>query len=202
MRLTAVCVVLIGSCISAQARTHALLNGTSPNGLFRVRAAQVDSSKISYDIVRTADSALLHRIHGSYQPEEGTGDWPWDESVDAEIYWSDDSRCVVIDEQVHNYIGTLFLVLLRHTGADGIPLPEQAILARTGLHWDKYRIRVSEIGAWSSPHHLSLSLAGQVKSGTLPDGRATYEHRTFAIDLHIGKRRATINTCRDTTKKA
>jgi hypothetical protein len=199
MRLAAAFLMLIASCISAHARTHSLLNGTSPNGRFRVQATEVDSGEITYDLVRSSDSTVLHRTPSSYQPEEGAGDWPWNESVDAEVHWSDDSRHVVIDEQVHNYIGTVFVVSVRHGRANPIPLPEQEILARTGLHWDRYRIRVAGIEAWSSQHHLLLSLAGQIQSGTLPDGRTTYEHRSFDIEMHVDGRRATIAACRDVT---
>jgi hypothetical protein len=202
MRLAAACLVLIASCISAHARTHSFANGTSPNGQFRVRAAQVNSSEITYDIVRNSGSAVLHRTPSSYQAEEGAGDWPWNESVDAEIHWSKDSRYVVIDEQVHNYIGNVFIVFVRHGRADPIALPEHEILARTRLHWDRYRIRVPATDAWSSPDHLLLLLAGQIRSGTLPDGSTTYEHRSFDIEIHVNKRRTTIARCRDVTKKA
>ena len=202
MRLAVACVVLIASCISAHARTHSLVNGTSPNGQFRVRAAQVNSGEITYDVVRTRGSTNLHRTPRSYQPEEGAGDWPWDESVDAEIHWSDDSRYVVIDEQVHNYIGNVFIVSVCHSRAEPILLPEMEILARTGLHWDRYRIRVPATDAWSSPHHLLLLLAGQVQIGTLPDGRTTYEHRSFDIEIYVNQRRAIIARCRDVSKKA
>src|SRR6476646_9081501 len=105
MPFAAALLILITVCLSAEARTHRLVDGTSPNGKFRVEAAQVDPGNITYHLVRIADAAILHETMSSYQPEEGAGDWPWDETIDAEIHWSDDSRYVVIDEQVHNYIG-------------------------------------------------------------------------------------------------
>lgn len=159
----------------------------------------MDPGNITYNLVRITDAAILHKTQSSYQPEEGAGDWPWDESVDAEIHWSDDSRYVVIDEQVHNYIGDVFIIAVRHNRAETIALPVEAILARTKLHWDRYRIRVAGIRGWSSAHRLSLSLAGQVRSGTLPDGRGEYEHRTFAIELDVGDRSAIIKSCRPGT---
>jgi hypothetical protein len=201
MRLALACLTLIALCISAQARTHSLLNGTSPNGQFRVQAAEKGLGEITYEVLRRRDSAVLHRSPSSYQPEEGAGDWPWNESIDAEIHWSADSRYVVIDEQVHNYIGTVFIVSVRPSRVDPIALPEEEILSRTGLHWDRYRIRAPGTDAWSLPHHLLLFLVGQVRSGTSPDGSAEYEHRTFDIELFVDKRRATIAACRDVTKK-
>lgn len=201
MRVIVACFVLLASCLSGYARTHGLVNGTSPNGRFRVQATQRDAGEITYDIVRTGDSAILHRIRSSYQPEEGAGDWPWDESVEAEIHWSDDSRYVVIDEQVHNYIGDVFIISVRPDQADSILLPEHEILARTKLHWERHRIRVDRFGSWPSPHRLSLSLAGQVLLDSLPNGRTTYEHRYFDVELDVDKNRATIIACRDVTKK-
>jgi hypothetical protein len=196
MRSAAALFVLIAACPTAEARTHRLVNGTSPNREFRVEVAQVDPGNITYRLVRIADAAILLETTSSYQPEEGAGDWPWDESVDAEIHWSDDNRYVVIDEQVHNYIGNVFIVAVRHDRAETIPLPKEEILARTRLHWDKFRIRVAGLRGWSSAHRLSLSLAGQVRSGTLPDGRGVYEHRTFVIELVVSDRSAIIRSCR------
>lgn len=187
-------VVLLAIFPTAHARTNALVDGTSPNRQFRVQVSQSRSALMTYRIVRTSDSAILHRVMSSYQPEEGEmPDWAWSHASDAEIHWSDDSHYLVIDEQVHNYIGKVFIISVTPQHAETVAFPEKEILACTKLNWDRHRVRVG--GGWSSGHHLSVSLAGQVRSGTLVDGRAIFEHRVFEIELQVRHRTATVTSC-------
>ena len=176
-------------CVAA-ARTQELRDAASPNGRYPVRAVESGfPSRISYDIVSVPRGALLHRFPSSYQPDEGSGDWSWEHTTDAEISWSADSRYVAIDEQVHRYIGE---VLLAEVGAvtRSIRTPAKTLIARTKLDWDRYRIRIRD--GWLSQSDLSLGLAGKVVTSILDDGRRTYKHIQFHFVLRLSRGKATI----------
>jgi len=191
--------VLLSASLEADARSKVLHAGDSADGHFRVEVSERPGRGITYDIVSRKAGSVIHRIPSSYQSEDGeASDWCWDLASHAEVHWSPGGHYVVIDEQVHNYIGQVFLVLVGPGSTATLSLPETQILAATRMHWDRYRIRFVR---WGDAGRLSLVLAGQVVSGVLADGRQTYEHRYFEIDLRIRGRRAVMISCRDTTKE-
>jgi hypothetical protein len=201
---TILCAFLLTGCllsmrVVADARSKVLQDGDSPEGHFRVEVSERPGRGITYDIVSPKAGSVIHRIPSSYQPEEGeASDWCWDLTNDAEVHWSPGGHYLVIDEQVHNYIGQVFLVLVGPGSTAPLSLPETQILAATKMHWDRFRIRFVR---WGDADRLSLVLAGQVVSGVLANGRQSYEHRSFEINLRIRGRRAVMISCRDRTKE-
>lgn len=187
----------------ANARTEPLRDSISPDHSYELRVSERgERHHITYDIVRRDDGHVLLQVESSYQPEESSGEsaisesdvhWPWEMTTEAEIHGTSDSRYVAIDEQVHNYIGQVLIVSLGRGHASQVLLPEKQILARTRLHWDRERIRVRD--GFSASHVLTLWLAGHVVKAALPDGRNSYEHRAFEIDLQVRKHGATIKRC-------
>jgi hypothetical protein len=191
---------LLANFAYANDRAAKLVNGLSPNRRLQVRVEQA-ADKISYELVRIQDGEVLHRMLSSYQPEEGdASDWAWSEAADAEIHWSPDCHYVLIDEQVHHYIGHVLILSVFDGDAKEVELPERQMLACTGINWDRYRIRVNT--DVSSSHVVALWLAGTAPSGALPDGRVTYEHHSFEIEIRLKGRKAIITTCREVVEKA
>lgn len=203
MRAIAFAISAALTLLRAEARTQALRASISPDERYQLRVSERgEQHHITYDLVRRDNGRVLLELNSSYQPEESAGEavvsesdvqWPWEMSTDAEIHWTPDSRYVAIDEQVHNYIGQIFIISLAGDQAEEVVVPEHEILARTGLYWERERIRVR--AGFSASHVLSLWLAGSVVTSTLPDGRRTYGHRAFAIDLQLKKHKARITRC-------
>jgi hypothetical protein len=178
------------SCVLAGGRTHELREARSPDGRYRINVVEHGSpGRISCDIVSLRTGALLHRFPSSYQPDDLAENWAWEHAVDAEVSWSNDSRYVVIDEQVHRYIGRVLLAEVGNVTRT-IPIPEKTLITRTQREWDRYRIRVRE--GWLSPREISLGLAGRIITGVLEDGRRTHKHVQFHFVLRIQGTKAII----------
>jgi hypothetical protein len=185
--VTAICVLFAAAGF---ARTQELRQAVSPDGRYTVKAVESGTPlRISYDIVSVRTGARLHRFSSSYQPEKGAGDWDWEHTIDAEVSWSPDSRYVALDEQVHRNMGE---VLLAEVGENtrGIPMPEKAVIKRTQLDWDRYRIRLRD--GWRAPQDLSLSIAGQVSTGVRADGRTALRRLQVNFILRFSGGRARI----------
>ena len=194
MRTVLTITLLMIFALAAHARTAALEDGVSPNHRYRVQAAETPKHHLTYQIVRRRDGSVIHSIETSYQPEEGElPGWSWNHSTEAEVSWSEDSRYVAIDEQVHHYIGEFLLVEIDRGHARNIAIPEKAMLARTRLHWDRSHIGSQfEQTTWASPHLLNLEMAGEVITNTFDDGRFTSEQARFNFTLRVDHGRATI----------
>jgi hypothetical protein len=203
MRAMAFAISAALTLVRAEARTQALRDSISPDERYQLRVSERGGRHhITYDIVRRDTGRVLLEFDSSYQPEESAGEaavsesdvrWPWEMSTDAEIHWTPDSRYVAIDEQAHNYIGQVLIVSFAGDQAEQVAVPEKEILARTGLYWERERIRVRT--GFSASHVLSLWLAGSVVTSTLPDGQRTYRHRAFAIDLQLKKHKVRVTRC-------
>lgn len=154
MRALLLIVFMFLGCSLAAGRTRNLDNSRSPDGRLCVRVSENAAHHITYDLVATRTGAVLHRLPGSFQPEEGERpNWAWNQT-DAQVDWSSDSRYVAIAEEVYRYIGTVLLAEVRPGGVRSIQVPADLIMAGTHLRWDKLHLSVER--GWLADHDLSL----------------------------------------------
>ena len=142
-------------------------HGISPNRAYKVRVAETARTHaITYDLIERTTGKTLLRIPSSYQPDAGElQNWSWNHATDAEIRWSHSSHCLFIDEQVHNHIGEVFVVAVHGHQAKRVPLPERAILQKSGHTWERHRIRVAEEYE-GRDDVIALRIGGRVESDT------------------------------------
>jgi hypothetical protein len=133
-------------------------------------------------VIDSDTGKLLLRIPSSYQPEEGEEEFAWSHATDAELYWSNTSHWLFIDEQNHNYIGEVILVALNGNRVWLMPLRDELIQRKTGQKWDKHRIRVEEYH--DSDTEITLGIAGTVLTD-IP-GRFINRRYTFRVTLRNG----------------
>ena len=190
--------MLVLLAIAASTRTPGLSDVVSRDGRYRVVVAESPRHRITFDIVTQPGGSILHRVVSNYQPYPDTETLARHEPANVEVYWSPESNYVAIDEAAYHHGGEVFLAEMRRGKTREVGLPREAIVAATGRQWDRYRIRVEE--GWVSEEELSLTLGGDAVQSYLPDGRHTLLNRTFEVRLWIHEGRATLTSCRETTK--
>ena len=177
--------ILMTSGCALFGRNQEIERASSPDRRFTVRAVEsANPLRICYEIVSAMTGKPVHRIPGSYQPDSGADDWDWNLSKQAKIFWSSDSRFVVVDEQVYRFAGYVQIVemgdLARTIDLPEIPIPQP------GKNWERWRIRVDK--GWVSKNELSLVVAGTVPAEKLDDGRQTSQRveKHFLVAIRKG----------------
>ncbi len=130
---------------------------------------------------------------GSYSAKVAdAGELPdrWLELAKAtDVYWNQDSTLVAIDEYPLQHSGHVFLVGIEgNHRARKLISPENEILRRTGLVWERVRLRVCDGGTagWMDNRHLCVNVGGfpsRQKGRLAPAGG--FSNREFRAVIEI-----------------
>lgn len=158
------------------------LRQTSPDGKWVVKGTRLEDGLEKYAIINKTTSKDLS-VTSSYQKGEGefTDSWARTHAGKAVLYWSPDSRYLVIDEDNYRCMGTVMLFDLSSGRPVAIPFPAEKIIKKTGLKWKLSRIRIKEDFKWITPAALSFHMFGEVYGKK----KGEFEHPDFVIETNL-----------------
>jgi hypothetical protein len=162
--------LLTFAAVPLLAREEALRDSTSPNKHYRVVVAEV-AGRIFYRIKDTSSGTTLISLRSSYQPESGSDDWGFQQSLGATVNWRKDSRAVAIDEANHNRIGTVLIA--RRTAKDfrQLAVSDEALMRASKLPWERGRLFFSEWGTRNTITVVRFGLVCTDPPSTPPEKR-------------------------------
>lgn len=164
---------LFGTTINAVAVSNQvfILNGSdSPNKEYRfvlIRTGKDSVGTLSYALLKISTGKALLKVLSAFQ-SLGTDDSRAQQIAQkAKVYWSSDSKCFVLSEATHNFMGNSILGMFSEN--------EHKITSHTFVPADlgidgliNWRIQVNH--GWLNPTTLSMDLIGVYSSASiLPD---------------------------------
>jgi hypothetical protein len=168
------------------AREEPLPDSVSPDKRYRIIVAEV-GGRISYRVTDTSNGGAVISLRSSYQPDSGSDDWGFQQSLGATVKWRTDSRCVAIGEANHRRIGTVLIARRTPKGFQQVPLSSEALMRASKLPWERGRLF---FGEWGARDSIAVGLIGLVwadPESTPPEKRHRKEFSCgFTIALPSG----------------
>jgi hypothetical protein len=146
------------AAVSLFARGAALPDSTSPDHRYRVTVTEV-SGRIAYHLTEAERGKSVLSLRSSYQPDRGSGDWAFQQSLGATVYWRKDSQSVAIEEANYRTIGTVLIARRTPQGFRRVPLDADALMRESKMPWERGR---PFFGAWGTRGTFTVGLNGLI----------------------------------------